>query len=277
MLRLLFRLARALVVAWIGLILLVAVFQRSFIYFPTIASEKALEGEAQRQGLEAWRNTAGETIGWRRPPASTPRATNRLLVFHGNAGYALNRCYYVSGFGDLEGGRTWEIYLLEYPGYGARGGSPSEKSINTAAAAALTTLREEDSRPIFVLGESFGSGPACALAAAYPREVSGVFLVTPFARLGDVAAHHYSLLPVRYLLRDRWDNVAALTNYPGRVAARIAGDDEVVTASQGWLLMDGFRGPKRSWVVRGARHNDVVVAGKEPWWREVSNFLLAAP
>ncbi len=173
--------------------------------------------------------------------------------------------------------RTWDVHLFEYPGYGARSGTLGEKSFNAAASAALATLRAEDARPIFVLGESIGSGPACALAAAHPQQIAGVCLVTPFARLGEVAAHHYPFLPVRLLLRDRWDNVAALANYPGRLAAQIAAEDEIVTAAQGHLLAEGFRGPKRVWVTPGARHNDVVVEPSDPWWRAASDFLLTTP
>lgn len=273
MLHRLLRIARSLAFAWVALVILVAVLQQSLIYFPTHATEEAVVVEAQQHGLEAWRTARGETIGWRRP-GREGRAANRLLVFHGNAGYALNRWYYVTGFGALHGGRTWDVHLFEYPGYGARPGKRGEASFKTAAAEALATLRAEDSRPIFVLGESIGSGPACALLAAHPQQIAGACLVTPFARLGDVAAHHYPFLPIRLILRDRWDNVAALANYPGRIAARIAGQDEIVTAAQGQLLLDGFHGPKRIWIDPQASHNEIIVAPDSPWWREVSDFLL---
>ncbi|HYR57573.1 MAG TPA: alpha/beta fold hydrolase, partial [Chthoniobacteraceae bacterium] len=236
--RVLLRLLRALALAWVALVILVAVFQRSLIYFPSRAPEPALIAEAQRDGLEPWRDAGGQIIGWRRIAGSRAQPANRLLVFHGNAGYALHRWYYAAGFGELDGGQTWDVHLFEYPGYGARPGTPGEKSFNAAAAAALETLGAGDARPIFVLGESVGSGPACALASAHPREIAGVCLITPFARLSDVAAHHYPFLPVRLLLRDRWDNAAALANYPGRLAVRLAGDDEIIPAAQGRLLFD---------------------------------------
>ncbi len=277
MTRRLLRLGRSLAFAWAAVVILVAVFQRSFIYFPSRASEAALIAEAQRHGLEAWRDASGQIIGWRRPRQPGVLAANRLLVFHGNAGYALHRWFYIAGFGDLDRGRTWDVHLLEYPGYGARSGDLGEKPFNAAASTALATLRAEDARAIFVLGESIGTGPACALAAAHPLQIAGVCLVTPFARLSEVAAHHYPFLPVRLILRDRWDSVAALAHYPGRLAARIAGQDEIIPAAQGRVLFDGFTGPKRLWIEPGAHHNELEIAPTNPWWREASDFLLAAP
>ena len=49
-----------------------------------------------------------------------PDARYRMLVFHGNAGYALNRDYFVTGLRAL--GSQWDVFLFEYPGYGAREG-----------------------------------------------------------------------------------------------------------------------------------------------------------
>ena len=275
--RKLFRLLRSLAFMWLALVILVAVFQRSLIYFPVRASEAELIGEAGQYGLEAWRDARGEIIGWRSSRTFGTQAANRLIVFHGNAGYALNRWYYLAGFADLEDGKTWDVHLLEYPGYGARKGRIGEESFNAAALAALDTLRTEDARPIFLLGESLGSGPACALAARRPQQVAGVCLVTPLARLADVASHHYPFLPIHLILKDRWDNVTALANYPGRLAVRLAERDEVVTTAQGRLLFDQFAGPKQDWMEAGANHNGLDFSVSNPWWREASHFLLAAP
>jgi len=49
-------------------------------------------------------------------------AANRLMFFHGNAGYALMRTQYPFNFERLDGGKSWEVYLFEYPGFGARPG-----------------------------------------------------------------------------------------------------------------------------------------------------------
>ena len=251
----------------------VGAFQRKLMYIPSHEPESALLDLARNDGFEPWRDDTGAIIGWKSIRRER-QAANRMLVFHGNAGYALHRSYDVSGFEGIDGGRTWEIYLFEYPGYGARPGAVGQEQFVKAGLHALNALCEKDSRPVFLLGESLGSGPACALAHASPDRVAGLFLVTPFARMGDVAAHHFGFLPVRLILLDRWDNAAALRGYRGPMAMLIAGQDEVVTAAQGRLLYEGYAGPKRLWTQPGAGHNSIDFRPSAPWWREVSDFLL---
>ncbi len=269
----LFSLLRALAIPYLVVCALVGIFQRRIIYFPFHKPEAAMLAEAGDVGAVPWRAAEGAIIGWKSPARAQP-AANRLVVFHGNAGYALHRSYYRQAFERLDGGRLWEVFLLEYPGYGARPGALGEASFIAAGQRALAELQAADSRPIFLLGESLGSGLASALAAREPQRVAGVFLITPFARLGDVAAQRYWFLPVRLMLRDPWDNVAALRSYPGPLAVLVAGKDEVVTAAQGKLLHETFARRKLLLVDLEARHNTVDFSPDAPWWREVSDFLL---
>jgi hypothetical protein len=116
---------------------------------------------------------------------------------------------------------------------------------------------------------------ACALAGDFPQKVSGLFLMTPFASLGEVASQHYPWLPVRFILRDRWDNTEALRKYHGPVAVMIAGEDEVVTTAQSQRLYASYAGPKQRWFDAEATHNTVSNSTFLQWWQEVSDFLLA--
>ena len=274
MVRKIFRFLRALALVWLLLVVVVGVFQRTLIYFPSRASEPELLAEARARGLEPWRDAAGTIIGWQSSTRPKVPPANRLLVFHGNAGYAVHRGHYIHGFEKLDGGRTWEVHVFEYPGYGARPGPLGETPINAAAHAAFTQLAASDPRPIFLLGESLGSGPACALAGREPQRVAGLCLVTPFARLVEVAAHRFPFLPVRLLLRDPWDNVAALAAYRGRLFTRLAGDDEVIPTEHGQRLFDGFAGPKRLRLETGAHHNGLDYDATNSFWEEATAFLL---
>src|ERR1041385_6496051 len=66
-------------------------FQRRLIYFPTKLGPDSAEKMADREGFLAWRNKAGEIIGWKLPANDPPSAS--VLVVHGNAGCALDRVY----------------------------------------------------------------------------------------------------------------------------------------------------------------------------------------
>lgn len=264
----------ALYLAFVGMI---AFLQNSLIYFPQRESLESLEPQARLQGLRPWRDETGAYQGWRpRLPEDGPTPANRLVAFHGNAGHALHRSYFVDGFRGLGDGRLWEPMLFEYPGYGAREGKPGEKAIVEAAKRAVAGLRRDDARPVFLLGESLGSGVAAQVAAAMPGEVAGLFLVTPFTGLADVGRRHYPWLPVGLLLRDRYDAEEALKAYRGPAAFLLAGRDEVVPVELGRRLYEGYQGPKELWVQEEAGHNALDYRPQAPWWEEVSDFLLAA-
>src|SRR6185369_8440292 len=91
------------------------------------------------------------------------------------------------------------FYVLEYPGYGRREGSPSIESMNRAAAEAYQLLRKQhQNTPVCVLGESIGSGPACALAREKPGP-DKIVLVVPFDSLASMASRRFFFLPVRLM------------------------------------------------------------------------------
>ncbi len=245
--------------AYAGLCLAAFLVQRRLMYFPEHTSEGEALQRAARLGLGPWRDGAGRILGWRRPlvaPAHRPR----LLLLHGNAGEAQARVAFLP----LLEAAGFETVLLEYPGYGCRTGAPSEATLVADARAALARLRLEGA-PIFLLGESLGSGVAVQVASADSAAVAGLLLVTPFARMTEVAAWHYPIFPMGILLRDRWDSLGAIRNYPGPVAFLIAGRDEVVGAPQGHRLAGACPGPRRIWVMSQAGHNDLPLSAGPPW------------
>jgi pimeloyl-ACP methyl ester carboxylesterase len=260
---------------YLAFVLLIALLQRYLIYFPSRAQEENLLRQAKILGMHPWRNHSNLLIGWRSSlPNSSPQPHSRLVVFHGNAGYALHRMYYVDGFhGIPQGMSEWEVFLFEYPGYGSRAGSRNEANLAAAASQALSELLRENARPIYLLGESLGSGFASRLAAENPKLVSGIFLVTPFTRLADVAQSHYPFLPVRWILRERHDVEAYLKMFPGPVAFLTAGRDEVMKHHLGEKLYRQYAGRKKLWTQPDARHNTLEFTVGLPWWQEVTEFL----
>ena len=133
-----------------------------------------------------------------------------------------------------------------------------------------------DARPVFITGESLGSGVATFLASTFPNEVAGLLLVTPFPSLADVAAHHYPFLPTRILLSERYDSREALSHYSGPVAFLLAGRDEVVTSKLGQQLYDSYSGPKWLHIEEYAGHNTLPYDPGASWWGDVSTFLISS-
>jgi pimeloyl-ACP methyl ester carboxylesterase len=268
------RLARALLVLLAALtagMALAWALQRRLLYFPDRSDLSASERRARALGLEPW-VVGGEFFGWR---ARTPGARGRIVVFHGNAGSALDRAYFVAAFALAAPERPLDVLLAEYPGYGPRPGHPAEPALVAAARAAVLSARREGDGPLLVAGESLGSAVAAFAAAGAPEAVDGLLLVTPLASVPAVAGRHYPYLP-SVVLRDTWRTDLALPRYGGPVAFLIAGRDEVVFADLGAALYRAYPGAKRMWVDEGASHNLVDWRPALPRWREVVEFLAQA-
>ena len=198
-------------VVYAALCVFIGLGQRNLLYFPT--------HHAADPAMLPW-TVNGETIGFHR---SVPTPQTVWLMMHGNGGQAGDRTYVLPRMSAKD-----SLYVLEYPGYGRRDGQPSQATINAAALAAYQALRREfPATPIGVLGESIGSGPASTLASASPAP-DKIILVVPFDTLANVAARHFPFLPVRLMLRDRWDNIAALRAYTGPLEIYAALDDEII-------------------------------------------------
>lgn len=164
------------------------------------------------------------------PRAGGNLSAPTILFGHGNAELIE---YNVEEFAPwCEAG--FNVLLVEYPGYGRSAGSPTQRTLDATWHAAFDWLLlrpEVDRRHIVAMGRSVGSGPTAALAASRP--VAAVVLQSAFSATVDFA--HERWLP-GFLVRDRWDNLAALRAFGGPVLATQGRYDEVIPIRHGERL-----------------------------------------
>lgn len=258
------RLLIVIITTYVLFVMVVMLTQRRLLYFPTQIADSIAQQRAADQGLTAWRNPSGEIIGWKLA-AITP-AKMSVLIIHGNAGSALDRIYLARPIHDAA---SVDVYLLEYPGYGARPGSPGQKSILNAASEAFALLLT--TAPIYVVSESIGTGVAAHLAKTFNDRIAGMMLFVPYDNLASVAQEKMPFLPVRVILWDRFEPATWMKSYQGPVGFVIAEKDEVIPAKFGRRLHDGYSGPKMLEVIPGAGHNEVAEQSAD-WWKNVFKF-----
>ncbi len=188
------------------------------------------------------------------------------MIFHGNAGCAIDRDYLARPIHDAA---SVDVYVLEYPGYGARGGSPCKRSFIAAGEEAFALLT--NGLPKYLVSESIGAGVACHLAGAHPTDVAGLLLFMPYHDLASVAQRKMFLLPAYLLLLDRFNPAECLKDYRGPVKIVLAGADEIIPVESGRRLFEEYQGPKDLQVIPGAHHNEVAEQSAE-WWKQVFVF-----
>jgi hypothetical protein len=265
----LLRVAAIAAAAVLALLAVAFLAQRRLLYFPSRYGLEPAVRAAQARGLEPWTDASGRFVGWRSPhPSGAPVA--RAIVLHGNAGTALDRSY-LRDVLQGPGAPPVDVFLLEYPGYGPRDGSPTESSIVAAATEAIDALGTD--LPVLLVGESLGSAAAVLAAAARPR-VAGLLLVTPVSSVVALARRHYPVVP-SFLVRDAFRADRALPRYPGRVAFLVAGRDEVAFPDQARALFTAFPGPKLLREEPEANHNTLRYDPRDPLWADTLRFLLA--
>jgi hypothetical protein len=193
--------------------------QRIALFYPTHNS-----GD---NGLARWMNE-GAAIGFAR---EVPQPQNIWLMLHGNGGQAADRAYALGAYS-----RGDSVYIMEYPGYGQRPGTPSRKSFDAAALEAYQLLRAKfPGKPVCVAAESIGSGPAAMLGAANQPPDKLVFIV-PFDDLKSVGKDHLRYMPMGLLLAGTWNNVAAVSGYNGPIDVFGAERDEVINVRHAQAL-----------------------------------------
>jgi fermentation-respiration switch protein FrsA (DUF1100 family) len=252
----------ALVLAGLYLILLAAVAlnERRLLYFPHALAASPPDSAIEVVQIET---ADGERlVGWYRPPAAG-RPT--IVFFDGNGG----RLDWQAGRWRDTGAAGVGQLSVAYRGYGGSTGTPTEAGLHADARAAYAWLTARHApADIVVHGFSLGSGVAVRLASERP--IRALILEAPFTATVDVAAERYPFLPVRLLMRDRFESRAHI----GRVSAPVLfahGEaDRVVPFRSGQRLYALADPPKRFVRYPGADHTDLPSRGL---YAEIWRFL----
>ncbi len=177
-----------------------------------------------------------------------------LLYFHGNGANLAARADRIRFFLD----RGIGVYMMSYRGYSGSGGTPSE-----AANVADARLAYQDLRALGVtagetvlFGESLGTAIASRLAVDTP--VAALVLDSPFTSITDIGASQYPWLPVRLLLRHRYETINIIDKVKVPLLVVHGEADDVVPVAMGRSIFAAARAaePKHLVTFPGAGHSN---------------------
>lgn len=189
-----------------------------------------------------------------------------VLMLHGNGGTiemraAKAKTYIGAGFG---------VLMPEYRGYGGNPGSPSEDGLYADGRAALAFAAAQSIAPerVVLLGESLGTGVAVQMAVE--QRVAALVLQAPYSSVADVAQGDFPLLPVWWLVRDRFDSLDKIARVGVPLFVVHGERDEVVPVRFGRALFAAASEPKEALWLPGAGHG---VIGQQVVDAAVVDFL----
>ncbi len=237
--------------------------QRKMLYYPGDLSNDELSAS----GLKFWPSKKDY-----RGLVSINEVNDRkgvVIVFHGNAGAAVHRTYYFNFLEPL----GYKVILAEYPAYGGRSGKLGEEPFVKDAKETIRLVSEQFGGPIILLGESLGCGVVSSVGNEGSVKVGGIILVTPWDTLLAVARSHFPLLPVKWFMKDKYDNAGNLRSFQGRIAIIGTERDEVIPVKHAEELYKTLSCPKKIWIIKGAGHNDWPMVIEPSDWKEIMNFI----
>jgi hypothetical protein len=244
------------------------------IYYP----EREIAGTPDGLGWqyeEVWL-TGSDGVGingWFVPSGRANAPT--VLFLHGNAGNISHRFEKLAVFRQLGA----DVFIIDYRGYGRSEGRPDEIGTYRDAQAAYRYLtggapgqRALPARQIIAYGESLGSAVAVDLAAKMP--VGGVIIEEAFTSIGDVGQKMFPFLPVRWLVRNKYDTLSKI----GRINAPLlmfhSRQDEFFSWRHAERLFAAAREPKKLVELRGS-HNDAFIVSSQTYQQSLREFLAS--
>lgn len=229
-------------------------FQRSLIYFP--AKEKPDVTPYIKDGVsEVMAQTADglALTSWMKP-AQEGQPT--IVMFHGNASSHIGNLYSLVPYIQLGYG----FVSVGYRGYNGNAGKPSEQGFYQDARAAIEALKKTgvSEGDVVLYGQSIGTGVAVQMATEYP-DIKSVILESPYTSLPDVAARTYFFVPVRLLMKDKFDSFSKIKNVKAPLLIIQGTNDRVIAPKFGQKLFTAANEPKEILKLEGYGHNDLPV------------------
>jgi pimeloyl-ACP methyl ester carboxylesterase len=124
---------------------------------------------------------------------------------------------------------------------------------------------------VILVGESLGAGTAVELATR--RDNRLLLTLSAFTSVPDMARLAFPWLPLRWFVRNRFDNLRKLPAVRGPVFLTHGTDDRVVPFAHGQLLAEAAPPPSRFLALPGVGHNVLLAVRNDRFWSEVRAFI----
>ena len=168
---------------------------------------------------------------------------NTILFLHGNAGSLENRIHKINHFKDMD----INFLIIAWRGFSGNKGQPTEQNLYEDADSAVQWLKSKGVKEnnIIIYGESLGTGVATEIAQN--KNFAGIILESPFTSMIEVGKNNYPYLPVKFLLKDKYESDKKIKNIKSPILIMHGKVDNIVPFYMGKKMYELANDPKYSY------------------------------
>ena len=242
------------------------IFQRNLMYHP---DENNYFGDKLEVSIEKVKIKTSDNIdllSWFHKKDLKKFKT--IIYFHGNAGTLENRIHKLNHFKDM----NVNFLIISWRGFSGNDGKPSEEGLYVDGNSAINWLKnlglsEED---IIIYGESLGTGVATEIAQN--RNFAGIILESPFTSMIDAGKDKYPYLPVRLLLKDKYESDKKIKNINRPILILHGKVDNIVPFHMGKRMYVLANEPKYSYF---SEYDDHMMEYNEKLLKVIKKFITS--
>ena len=255
-----------LVLIYLAILASTYIFQRNLLYHPTennysgdqilVSIEKVIIRTKDNIDLIAWYHN------------KNIEKYKTILFLHGNAGSLENRIHKINHFKNM----NVNFLIIAWRGFSGNKGKPSEKGLYLDAWSAVEWLKSQgiSENQIIIYGESLGTGVAVEIGQN--KNFAGIILESPFTSMIEAGKEIYPYLPVKLLLKDKYQSNKKIKNIKSPILIMHGKVDNIVPFYMGKKMYQLANEPKYSYF---SDYDDHMMEFNEKLLNELKEFITS--
>jgi len=246
--KLVFKIVKKLIIAYIVICGLLYIFQEKLLFFPQKLNTNYTFSFSQK--FEEINIKTYDGILLNGILFKAENSKGLIFYLHGNAGS-------LSSWGNVATTYTnlnYDVFMLDYRGFGKSEGSiSSQKQFYNDVQTAYTELKKQyNENKIIVLGYSIGTGPASKIASTNNPKL--LILQAPYFSLTDLMRQTYSIIPT-FLLKYKFETNKYIKDCKMPIVIFHGDKDEVIHYKSSLKLKKQFKPQDTLIILKGQGHN----------------------
>ena len=240
------------------------IFQRNLLYHPMENNYSGDKILVNVEKIEIRTQDKIQLVSWYHKKNLNNYKT--ILFLHGNAGSLENRIHKINHFKDM----NVNFLIVAWRGFSGNKGKPTEKGLYEDARSAVRWLKSQGIKEnnIIIYGESLGTGVATEIAQN--KNFGGIILESPFTSMIDAGKDKYPYLPVKLLLKDKYESDKKIKNVKSPILIMHGKVDNIVPFHMGEKMYELANEPKYYYF---SEYDDHMMEYNEKLLKALKNFV----